>query len=66
MFLQRCTINNKMRKVKQHSYLQIVQSTLDTSTYSHNPYLIQSLPTLRLALLCMLAPIRRHPLTSVS
>ena len=66
MFPYWCTINYKMREVKQHKYLQIVQSTLDTSTYSHNPYLIQSRPILQLALLCILAPIRRHPWMSVS
>ena len=55
-----------MREVKQLSYLQIVQSTLNTSTRSHNLYLIQSRPILRLDLLCMLVPIRRHPWTNVS
>ena len=37
-----CNINYKMSEVKKYCYLQIVKSTLDTSTNSHNPYSLQS------------------------
>lgn len=60
------TINYKMRKFKQQNQVDIVQSTLDTSIYSHNPYIMQFQPILWLALLCMLSPIRIHPWMSVS
>ena len=52
-----CSINYKLRKVKQHRYLQIPQLIFDMPTYTHNPYLIQCQSILRMALLCMLAPV---------
>ena len=61
MLIDCCTSNYKMREVKKHNYLQIVQSTVDTSTYSHNPYLIQFQPIFWLDLLCILTPNRRQP-----
>lgn len=32
----------KINEVKQHGYLQIVQLTFDTPTYTHNPYLFKN------------------------
>lgn len=49
-----------MREVQQDSYLQIVQLTLDTPTYSHNSYLIQCQSNVQMVLLYIVASIRKH------
>ena len=55
-----CYINYKIREVKQHSYLQTIQLTIDTPTYMHNPYVIQCQSNVRNSFLYMLALVRKH------
>ena len=56
-----CSINYKMREVKQHRYLQIQQLIFDTQPYTHNLYLTQCQSILMMVHLCILTPISRHP-----
>ena len=61
-----CSINYKTREIKQQSYSQIAQLTLDAPTYALNPYLIQCQSNVQNVLLYMLAHVRKHPCTIVN
>ena len=55
-----CSMNYKLREVKQYRYLQIPQLIFDMPIYTHNPYLTQTQSILPMGLLCMLAHVWRH------